>query len=150
MATSRPNSYTAKIGKFQLELDSEYVIVIHKDGTFDGVDSTDLRIARAQGNGVAENLINDSVKIEAYPTKVNGTRDQFVTSDTVLQASSAKEERALVDGADARRFTVDTLGRTVKIYFENGGTTYLIEAWDTTNPETELMLEAVVRGFNFL
>ena len=147
-----PVSYQADVGKFKLDLDQFYSIIVHLDGDFEGGPSTKLEVGRKVNGteGVFSAYLNDYVKIEAYPSSTHGGRDQFVNTDTVLGAASAIEEPASIDGVQARKFTVNTLGRTEKIYFENNGVTYLIEAWDTANGGTQDTLNDVIRGFSFV
>jgi hypothetical protein len=143
-------TYAAKIGKFTLTIDPAYRIVVELDGGAEGGDATKLRIAKMVSDeaGVVMMPINEMVKIEAYPTKTNGSRDEFVTADTTLQATSAKESTANVGGVQARKFIVDGLGESAKYYFESNGTTYLIEAWDITTGDTQAMLDEVLSGFS--
>ncbi len=145
------SSYEAKVGKFKLSLDGAYAIVVHNDGSLNGTASTQLEVGRKRDeqSGVVDAALNGYVKIEAYPSKSHGSRDQFVTSDTVLQAASAVEEKELIDRVPARKFTVATLGKTQKYYFEQNGVTYMIEAWDISNSETLDTLNNVINGFSF-
>ena len=139
------------IGKFALSLDPEYTIGVEVDGTFDGVSSTQLVIGRSskENTSLVSLALNDYVRIEAYPSKGFGTRDQFITSDTSIQAGFAKETKAKVSGVEARLFVLDGVGENRKYYFENDGITYLIEAWDLSMGDNQVMLEAVLSGFSF-
>ncbi len=143
--------YRAKAANFSLTLDDEYSIIVENDGGSDNLRSTKLRIARSGSDAEAPVMSgsDDYVKIEAYPSNVNGTRDQFVTNDTALQGNFADEAASKVDGTQARRFTLEGVGKTIKYYYERDGITYFIESWDVSTGDTQLMLDDVVRGFSF-
>lgn len=144
--------YSAKVGKFSVDIDKEYRIIVELDGGTDGLKSTKLKIGRETpiSPGVVSLAANDYVLIEAYPSNVNGTRDQFVTADTALQGNISDEMASEVDGTPARKFNLNGVGKTTKYYFERGGTTYLIEAWDISSGDTQVMLGDVLRGFSFI
>ncbi len=149
-APQKPGEYSAKASKFTLALPEEYRIIVRHDGGEDSYRSTQLTIGRTTGSsGPVESAADDYVKIEAYPSDVNGTRDQFVTADTALQGNSADEAAKKIDGTDARQFTLEGVGKTVKYYFERDGMTYFIEAYDVSSGDTQLMLDDAIRGFRF-
>ncbi len=143
--------YKSAIGHFSLELDNEYEIAVSQDSGADSNKLTKLQVGRRifDKNGVISLGLDDYTKVEAYPSKFNGNRDQFVTADTALQSANFIESSQLIDGVKSRKFIIDGVGKTVKYYFERNGMTYLIEAWDTSSGDTSVMLNDVVKGFNF-
>ena len=145
------SSYDAQAANFSLDLSDSYQVIVEKDGGADSLRSTKLRIARSVSgsDSTVKAPADDYVKLEAYPSAINGTRDQFVTNDTALQGNFADEASSSVDGTQARRFTLEGAGKTIKYYFERDGNTYFIEAYDVSSGDTQLMLDDVVRGFSF-
>ena len=145
------SQYDAVSANFSLDLDPRYQVVVEKDGGSDELRSTILKIGRkgADENGTISLRADDYVKVEAYPSAINGTRDQFVTNDTALQGNFADEAASKVDGVQARKFTLEGVGKTVKYYFERDGITYFIESWDVSSGDTQVMVDDVVRGFSF-
>lgn len=144
-------SYTAEAAPFSLDLDSTYQVVVEKDGGADSERATQLKIGRKNTDefGSVSLRADDYVKVEAYPSDFNGTRDQFITNDTALQGNFADESSSSVDGIQARRFELEGVGSTIKYYFEREGITFFIEAWDVSSGDTQVMLDDVVRGFSF-
>lgn len=144
-------NYEANVGKFKLALDPIYRVVVELDGDDQSGRATKIQIAREkqEAPGVIEMPLTAYVKLEAYPSKTHGTRDEFITSDTTLQDTTSKESAGNVAGVKARKFTITGLGETVKYYFESSGTTFLIEAWDVKTGDTQAMLDAVLAGFTF-
>ena len=144
-------TYTAKAASFTLDIDEDYVVVVEKDGGVEAEQSTLLKIGRKnlENTGNIELHADDYVKVSAFPSNFNGTRDQFVTNDTALQGNVATEASSQIDGTQARKFTLNGVGKTIKYYFERGGETYLIEAWDVSSGDTQVMLNDVVDGFRF-
>lgn len=150
-ADTQPTTYESKTSQFALELAPEYVVVVEKDGGANELKSTILKLARRGDNPASVSLgADDFVTIEAYPTKTNGTRDQFIAADTALQGNSAKESEANIDGTPARKFVLEGVGETIKFFFERGDITYHIEAWDVSSGDTRRMVDDAVRGFSFL
>ncbi len=145
------DTYKAKAASFNLDLDPEYRIIVENDGGNDRLRSTKLKIARGSAgeSGPIMSEAADYVKVEAYPSKFQGTRDQFVTADTALQGNFADEASTKIDGVQARKFTLEGVGKTIKYYFERDGITYFIESWDISSGDTKMMLDDVVRGFTF-
>lgn len=150
-ASENRTIYEAKASKFSLNIPSEYQVVVDRDGGSGGLHSTMIKIGRknADEHGSVSLAADDYVKIEAYPSDVNGNRDEFVTNDTALQGNSADESSTNIDGTQARRFTLNGVGKTIKYYFERGGVTYFIEAWDISSGDTNIMLDDVIGGFRF-
>ena len=143
--------YEAVASNFKLSLSSNYQVVVERDGGDGSLRSTIVRIGR-KGAGVNDAISlrsDDYVKIEAYPSDVNGTRDQFVTNDTALQGNEADETATTIDGVEARKFTLNGVGKTIKYYFERDGITYFIESWDVDSGDTLPLLNNVVKGFRF-
>lgn len=146
-------TYKSTVGKFALEINSEYIIAEESQvGGETPQDSVRIKVGRVTSSkdGIIALAANDHILIEAFNSKVNGTRDQFVTADTALQAGFSKESRSKIDGIDVRRFDLDGVGSTIKYYFERSGVTYLIEAWDVSSGDTEVMLKDVIEGFSFI
>jgi len=143
--------YAAQAADFSLSLGGEYRIVVENDEGSGKLRSTKLRIGRGSSSlpNAVQAAANDYVKVEAYPSSSNGTRDQFVNNDTALQGNFADESASSVDGVQARRFELEGVGKTVKYYFERQGLVYFIEAWDVSSGDTQIMLDDVLRGFNF-
>lgn len=150
-ATAERTSYDAVAANFELNISPNFQVIVEKDGGDGSLRSTILKIGRkgTDDSGAISLKTDDFVKIEAFPSDVNGTRDQFVTSDTALQGNSADEAASEIDGVQARKFTLEGVGRTVKYFFERDGITYFIESWDVSSGDTLSMLNNVVKGFSF-
>ena len=151
VAVEDKTKFSSETSNFELSISGDYQVIVEKDGGRGGQRSTTLKIGRknADENGSVSLGANDYVKIEAYPSDINGTRDQFVTNDTALQGNIADEASTKIDGVQVRKFTLKGVGETIKYYFEHKGNTYFIESWDVSSGDTAVMLRDVVKGFNF-
>lgn len=133
-------NYTAKIGKFTLQLPEKYTIVQKLDGGGEGGEATVITLAQKVNKNtdiVSTNYLVPT-EIKAIRNLNNESLESYIEAyrDGLLQG--ATEENVIsIDGVTARVFNVPEIGNTKYVFFTKNNVLFLASFDDTTQGNTE-------------
>lgn len=144
-------TYTATVGKFKLALEN-YVIIKQHDGGFEGgpITSVSIGTKSTSGTNVVDYPTLRRVDVQAQP--LVGSFNDFVTNriDSLGAPDTSELAGITIEGEAARVFQVDGLFTGKYIFFQHAGIVYTFIATDSSAPDTQTMLTAVIDGFEFV
>ena len=144
-------TYSAKIGKFSLQLPSAYAVVQDLDGGGEGGPATFISVGtKIEGNAaVINNSMFENVEIFANPNRAQFQTLQAFIDEEIPADQIVSRNNIEVAGVSAQSFELTGLAENQAIYFEKNNIFYTIKLFNSAPPERQAMLQTVISGFSF-
>ncbi len=142
-------NYTAKIGKFTLQLPEKYTVVQRLDGGGEGGEATIITLAQKvkDTDTVATNYLVPT-EIRAITNLHNESLESYIEAYRTGLLQGATEENAIsIDGTQARVFNVPGIGNTKYVFFTKNNVLFSASFDDT--PQGNAEFGDFVGGFKF-
>ncbi|MCU0667561.1 MAG: hypothetical protein MUF85_03005 [Patescibacteria group bacterium] len=146
-------SYTAKVGKFRIDLNDQYAIILRLDGSFEGGPATQLQVGEPLAG--VKNSINlpslGEITINAVPaSNYSNNFDSFLASSFNEQLSNPIDSNLVFDGVEADAYRIDGLVTTDFFVFANQGIYYSVIIDNPDRENYQQILNDIASGFTFV